>query len=155
MTHLFDIYEAKEYGIEEAIVLYNIRYWLTKNKANKKNDYDGYYWTFNSVSAFKELFPYMSYTKVKRVLKKLQGLGVLKSGNYNKVGYDRTKWYTIPNEFESNHWVKVNQPLGQSEPMEGIKMNQPIPDVNTDKKQQIKNTDNNINTEDEFFLFFY
>ena len=44
MTHNFDTEIATEYGINEAILLNNIYYWVEYNKANEKNFHDGYYW---------------------------------------------------------------------------------------------------------------
>ena len=68
--HMFNIEIANEYGIEEAIILQNISFWIDHNKANDKNFHDGHYWTYNSAKAFQKIFPYMSEYKIKRVLKK-------------------------------------------------------------------------------------
>ncbi|MCT4586077.1 MAG: hypothetical protein N4A54_14215 [Peptostreptococcaceae bacterium] len=95
MNHSFNIHIAKEYGIEEAILIENIAFWIKRNLANKKNIHDGQCWVFNSVSAFSEIFPYIKTSKINRVLRGLVKKGVLISGNYNKVKYDRTKWYSI------------------------------------------------------------
>ena len=57
MTHQFDTEIAKEYGVDIAIVVSNIAFWLQKNKANGKHIHDGKVWTYNSTKAFKELFP--------------------------------------------------------------------------------------------------
>ena len=56
MEHSFDIDVAKEYGILEAVIIRNFQYWITKNRANKANFKDNHYWTYNSLSALKELF---------------------------------------------------------------------------------------------------
>lgn len=95
MEHQFDINIAKLYGIEEAIIIKNLCFWIKKNKANNKNLKDGMYWTYNSISSFKELFPYMSESKIKRVLKNLEDISIIKSNNYNDSKYDRTKWYSV------------------------------------------------------------
>jgi len=34
MKHIFDVNVAKEYGIEIAILLENMNFWLEKNRAN-------------------------------------------------------------------------------------------------------------------------
>jgi hypothetical protein len=114
-THQFDVDEAVKYGIECAILLQNIRFWLAKNKANKQHAYDGYYWTYNSAAAFYELFPYLSRQSITRYLKKLCTVEVLKSANYNNLKYDQTLWYTIPAEFAINdnpliHNITQNEP---------------------------------------------
>lgn len=47
MIHNFDINIAEKYGINAAIILQNMYYWIEKNRANEKHFHDGYYWTYN------------------------------------------------------------------------------------------------------------
>ena len=68
MTYSFDIEIAQEIGVDEAIMLQNIIFWLVKNKANGTNHYDGRYWTYNSHKAFKELFPFWTENQIRRIL---------------------------------------------------------------------------------------
>lgn len=95
MIHSFDSDIAAEYGILEAVLVYNIHYWIEKNKANGKNFYDGTYWTYNSTKAFSSLFPYASERQIKAALKHLRDKEILKTGNYNENTYDRTLWYAL------------------------------------------------------------
>lgn len=95
MEHSFDIDIAKEYGIPAAILLKHIFYWVSKNKANDKHYIEGRYWTYCSVKAFEELFPYMSAKVIRSALSKLEDGGLIKTGCFNTQLYDRTKWYSI------------------------------------------------------------
>lgn len=95
MTHFFDVDIAKEYGVAEAILLNNLWFWIAKNKANKRNYYDGRYWTYNSAKALSELFPYYSVKKIQRTLKKLEECGLILIGEYNSDKYVHTKWYAF------------------------------------------------------------
>lgn len=95
MTHSFDTDLAKRYGIECAVLLYNIDYWITKNKANQKHFYDGRYWTYNSIAAWQELFPYLTKDIIRKRIDFLVDEKVLIRGNFNKDRRDRTSWYTI------------------------------------------------------------
>ena len=95
MEHHFNIEIAKKCGILEAILLQNIYFWVEHNRANDKSFYDGEYWTFNSIKAFEQLFPYVSGHQIRRALEKLRNDGYLKTGYYNKSAYDRTMWYTL------------------------------------------------------------
>lgn len=95
MQHSFDTKIATEYGMAEAILLNNFAFWLTKKKANNQDCHGGYYWTYNSVKAFAELFPYLTANQVRRALEKLKKEGLLLAGNYNSNTYDRTLWYTL------------------------------------------------------------
>ena len=113
MEHHFKVEEAIKYGVEKAVILSNLRFWLEKNKANKKNVYekDGvdYYWTYNSGSAFAELFPYMSSSSILRWLKELEDDKVIISGCFNKTNYDRTKWYSMDSYSISQNEKSISQ----------------------------------------------
>lgn len=154
MNHSFDIDLAKEYGIEEAIMIENIAFWIKKNMANNKHFIENKYWTFNSARAFNELFPYMNPSKINRTLKKLEKLGILEIGNHNKAAYDKTSWFTIVNEEILEKYKLIPDNYSFCKMKNGfIKMEngfcnlqdrfsqnaKPIPDVNTDINTDIKN----------------
>jgi hypothetical protein len=98
MNHTFNIHIAKRYGINEAIMISNFQYWIAKNKANEKHQYDGRTWTYNSVKAFEELFPYLTSSQIRRCLESLVEQGVLLKGDYNKNRYIRTSWFAFIDE---------------------------------------------------------
>src|SRR5690625_929921 len=85
---------AKEIGLNEALVLQQIQYWLGK----KLNYEDGRYWVYNTYEGWAEQFPFWSVSTIRRILGKLEKDGLVISGNYNKMGADRTKWYSIDYE---------------------------------------------------------
>lgn len=89
------------------MVLQSLAYWLQKNVINKNNIHDGVAWTFNSVSKMKEYFPYLTYNQLADSLRRLEKNGLIVSANYNKMGYDRTKWYTLTPYAEELTGVKV------------------------------------------------
>ena len=95
MNHSFDIDIAKEYGLNEAIILNNIYFWCEHNRANGLNIHDGDAWTYNTTKAFAELFPYMSERQIYNALKHLENEGLIKTGCYNANPWDRTKWYSV------------------------------------------------------------
>lgn len=101
MMHSFDVEIAAEYGINAAILLQNLDFWIAKNKANKENYIDGRYWTYNSIKAYKELFPYMSERQISIALKKLADEGLIVTGNYNNSAYNHTTWYAITEKGKS------------------------------------------------------
>ena len=98
--HHFKIRDAKRYGITEAILLYNLRFWIAKNKANGKHLHKGRTWTYNSCKAFSVLFPYLSESQIKRALASLVKQGAILKDNFNKKRYDRTSWYALTDESE-------------------------------------------------------
>lgn len=147
MMYQFDVSVAMEYGVEEAVLIQNIYFWVKHNEVNNTNFHDGRYWTFNSARAFAELFPFWNEVKIKRMLKKLEEKGALLTGNYNKIPYDRTKWYTLSDKLYSI----VNDSLSQSTKLSNEKNNndRPIPDINTDNKPINKTNINNSLKQDK------
>ena len=150
MKHFFDVEIANEYGVHAANMLEHFAFWIKHNEANEDNFYDGKYWTYNSRKAFKELFPYMSKRQIETALEKLIQGGLIVTGNYNKVAYDRTLWYALTEKgksilhYEEMQGCKNVKSISQNGEMEitkwgnGISQNvPPIPDINTDKNSDI------------------
>ncbi|MCS5352687.1 DnaD domain protein [Staphylococcus aureus] len=100
---------AELIGLNEAIVLQQIHYWL--NRSN--HDYDGKLWIYNSYPKWIEQFPFWSESTIKRAITSLEKQKLLHVGNYNKAGFDRTKWYSI-NYFELE--ILVTRASGQNDP---------------------------------------
>ena len=100
MNHSFNVEVATKYGMLEAVLLENINFWVAKNKANEKKFYDGFYWTYNSITALSKLFPYASRATIFRALHNLEDAGLILAGNYNKDASDKTKWYTLTKKGE-------------------------------------------------------
>ncbi len=56
--HTFDPEIAVQEGINAAVVYRNLVFWVRYNEANRRNFHEGRYWTYNSLAAFDEQFPY-------------------------------------------------------------------------------------------------
>ena len=89
---------AVQYGLEEAIFLDSIMYWYKENRANGRNYRDGRWWTYNSVSALTQLFPWWSAKQLRRISESCRERGAILVGNYNEDQRDRTLWYTPGDE---------------------------------------------------------
>ncbi|PEW95878.1 hypothetical protein CN446_14985 [Bacillus cereus] len=86
---------AVKIGINEAIVVQQVHYWLERSN----HDYDGKKWVFNSLDKWCEQFPFWSKRTLERIFGKLEKENILIVGNYNKLSFDRTKWYSINYEY--------------------------------------------------------
>ncbi|MDI3233345.1 DnaD domain protein [Staphylococcus pasteuri] len=82
---------AVEIGLNEAIILQQMHYWL--NTSNHK--YDGKKWIYNSYPEWQKQFPFWSLITIKRAIYSLEKQSLLHIGNYNKAKFDKTKWYSI------------------------------------------------------------
>ncbi|CDR62149.1 hypothetical protein [Staphylococcus schweitzeri] len=82
---------AELIGLNEAIVLQQIHYWLN----NSKHEYENKKWIYNSYKNWEAQFPFWSNVTIRRTISSLEKQKLLLTGNFNKVGFDKTKWYTI------------------------------------------------------------
>lgn len=103
---------ALKYGLEESIFLESIMYWWRANKANGRNLNDGRYWTYNTIKALSEVFPWWSSKQVRRIADSCREQGALLVGNYNSNGRDRTIWYSPSDELLI---LYGEEPVGEQE----------------------------------------
>jgi hypothetical protein len=99
LTHIHGVgHVAEKYGVEEAIFLDSILFWWRSNRGDNKNFHEGRWWTYNSLSAYTQLFPWWSEKQLRRVINSCKEQGALLTGNYNADRRDRTSWYTPSDE---------------------------------------------------------
>jgi len=106
---------AKEIGLNEAIVLQQIQYWINAPAGGK--NIDGVKWIWNSVSEWQAQFPFWSSDTIKRTLGKLKERGLIRVSQFNKATWDRTNFYTIDYStlstiVESTDRGKLHQSVG-------------------------------------------
>lgn len=82
---------AEEIGLNEAIVLQQMHYWL----GNSKHEHNNKKWIYNSYKSWEHQFPFWSNVTIRRTISSLEKQDLLYTGNFNKAGFDKTKWYTI------------------------------------------------------------
>lgn len=126
---------AKLYGVPEAIFLNNLKFWINHNKANGKNQREGRTWTYNTLEAFQEIFPFWTERQIRSIVGKLvEEHVILRDNKFNRFKNDRTNWYAFVNESD---WVTVKSPfdVDENEPEIGeTKMSQKgSPDFWSDK----------------------
>ena len=133
---------AVKIGLNEAIILQQIHYWVTQNKAKNNNFKDGYHWVYNTYDQWHENFPFWSVITIKRIFKKLETNQLIITGNFNKLKIDQTKWYRI-------NYKKLDEicgfPLYQNDTMVvsscysgRINLIPPLPETTTETTTEIK-----------------
>ncbi|RNC98256.1 hypothetical protein [Lysinibacillus halotolerans] len=85
---------ATKIGLNNAIVVQQVHYWLRISN----NIRDGHAWVYKSMDEWAEQFPFYSKRTVQRIIAELEGKEILVVGNFNKLKFDRTKWYRIDYE---------------------------------------------------------
>ena len=122
---------AAHIGLNEAIILQQVHYWLLKSDKLE----DGRKWTYNSYESWREQFPFWSVATIKRTISSLEKQELLISGNHNKAAFDKTKWYTLnyPKiQSMTNRLVQIDPTSGSNCTKDEIKLTQPIPKTTTE-----------------------
>ena len=130
---LFSAKLAAEIGLNEAILLQQINYWIKRTN----NVRDGYKWVYNSVSQWAKQLPFFSESTIKRTIKSLKDKELIITGSYNVKNFDKTSWYRInyealnelaekmeedPEEDYPENDESVDYRLVQNDPMDSVKM---------------------------------
>lgn len=139
---------AEKIGLNEAIVLQQVHYWLQSSS----HVHEGRKWIYNTYEDWQRQFPFWSEKTIKRTFLSLEKNGLVSSKNWNHLNWDKTKWYTINyaqlEEFEAStaedsesvlavetSLDNLSQPIGQSVPADSPEcpvdepnLTQPIPE---------------------------
>lgn len=95
MNFHFDGAVAEMYGVDGAVFISRLQFWIEKNAANDRHYHEGRYWTYNSLRAMEKLFPFWSRRQIERIVKNLKDKGVLLTANYARDSHDRTLFYAL------------------------------------------------------------
>lgn len=120
---------ASHIGLNEAIILQQIHYWLSKSN----HKHDGRMWIYNTVKGWAEQFPFWSESTIKRAINNLTKKELVLIGNYNKAKFDKTLWYSIDYE-KLDELERVNNRLGQNDLTSSSK--RPNGEVQNDQRKE-------------------
>ena len=144
MKHLFDVEIAEAYGMDVAVFLENLAFWIVKNQANQEHMHDGRYWTYNTLDAFTTIFPYFTKKQIRTIIDKSIKSDLIVKGNYNQIGYDRTIWYSLSDKGHAIFELcicpegQVHMPKrAHRKAQTGTPIPDNKPDINTDIKDKI------------------
>lgn len=80
-------------GLNEAIVLQQIDYWVKKKRGGV--EHQGCRWVFNSLDSWHAQFPFWSKDTVKRALAALKARGLIRVQKLAEAARDQTNYYTV------------------------------------------------------------
>ena len=129
---------AMKIGLNEAIVLQQLHYWL--RDTNSGMECDGVRWIYNTTEQWLEQFPFWSESTLKRAFASLKTLGLLRCEKLNKSKRDMTNFYTINygselldgGKLSESIGLKCAAPSGQNDTMEEVKVKRSIRSKRTD-----------------------
>lgn len=108
-----------DYGA--AVILEGIARGVMRHAADGTHEHDGRFWMYQTCKGMAEYYGTMSEDTVFRKIKKLIREDMVIQGCFNKVGFDRTSWYTLTERGYSYYQTP-----------------EPLPKVTTDEKRQAK-----------------
>ena len=114
--HSFNVNVAKKVGVNKAILLQYIEFWVDKNKANQVLIYEGKAWVYHTASGFEEIFSYMKANTIAKYLVELEKEGYLHSSQNIEKGKNRNnrvKYYTLGDLYFS---ITEKEAKNQNEP---------------------------------------
>ena len=93
---LFSPELARRVGLNEAIALQQISYWVTETESGI--EFEGRRWIYNTYPNWVKQFPFWSEETVKRTMISLRKQGLILVAQLNKAKHDRTNYYTVNDE---------------------------------------------------------
>lgn len=89
---------AKHLGINHAIFLQQMHYWLRCSK----HVHDGHRWVYNTYADWQQQMPWLTVRGVRKIINDLETGGYIVSGTFNRMAFDKTKWYRI--NYDALNW---------------------------------------------------
>ena len=84
---------AVRIGLNEAIILQQLHYWL--DPRHNSNFIDNHFWVYNTYTQWQEQLPFLSERTIRRAFDALGKLDLILVRNFNSNPIDKTNWYTI------------------------------------------------------------
>lgn len=100
---------AVRYGVDEAIFIHHLAFWLQKNANEPDHIRDGRVWTYDTVSGLCKIFPWWTRRQMERIIRSVCDKGAVETGHFG-ANLDRTIWYTLSPELMAFYALAETQP---------------------------------------------
>ena len=112
MFFQFDSELARLYGVDEAIFIHNLYFWLRHNEATGTNiiEYNGEkkVWSYHSISAFCKAFPFWNKRQIERIINSCRNKGLILTAVISELKLRGTLCYTLSPKMYSYFTESVN-----------------------------------------------
>lgn len=119
--------EIRKVGIHKALIIAYLRGWLATNANNTIANRDGRTWSFQTLDSWSENTGVKRGT-IRNHLQELRENGIVLTGNFNRLGFDRTIWYSLADNYKelvleyapanSNNLIEQQDNVNSTVPME-------------------------------------
>ena len=90
MQYQFDVEIAKQFGVDQAVFVHNIYFWVLKNEGDDRNRHKSKAWTYSTPDNLTRLFPFWTSHQIQRVVRNCREKGWIKIAKLSKNPRDRT-----------------------------------------------------------------
>lgn len=146
---------AKEYGVNEAIMIRYFQLHISRHKANNSHFHDDRTWSYDSIKALSIIFDFWTRNQIEHTISSLKDQGVLVTGNYSKNNLNRTVWYAFSDEkkFIETEYFQKKLPISEKSEMHiGKKRNvykgSDVSDNDVSKESDIKRSKESIKSDE-------
>lgn len=163
--HAFPVAIATKYSIAIALWLQHLAYWTENNLSLNKNIHDGLCWSYTTLEALGDKFPYMTKSQRETMINNSISYGLVVKGNYNTNKYDRTIWYALtPKAYayfghllDEKYLKRLYLSISEKSEMDFLKFGNRFPKNRTPipNTETYTETNNNISVSDETPDFCY
>lgn len=91
--------EIRRVGIHKALIIAYLRSWLATNANNPIANIAGKTWSFQTLDTWSEKTGVRRGT-IRTHLQALRTNGIVVTGNFNRLGFDRTIWYSLADNYK-------------------------------------------------------
>jgi hypothetical protein len=123
---------AMAIGLNEAIFLQQLHYWLLRSEHHR----DDRAWVYNTYEEWHQQLPFWSLATLRRIVGALEKQGlVISTTQYNRHKVDRTKWYSLDYQAidrlrdSADHVLNLSSPSDQTEQMQPLNMSKSEPET--------------------------
>lgn len=97
-SRTFDVELAAKFGLNNAIFLQDLAYWIEVNKKRDQAFRDGRYWTYSTTEELANRHPYWTKNQIRHIVDTCKQSGWIVVEHYDKSNYNRRNWYSIAGE---------------------------------------------------------
>lgn len=97
----FDVELATKFGLNNAIFLQDLAFWIEFNRKRDKAFRDGRYWTYSTMEEISERHPYWTKNQVRHIIDTCKKNGWIFVEHYDQSNYNRRNWYSIRDDIMS------------------------------------------------------
>lgn len=143
---------AARIGLNEAILLQQLHYWMKETTSGISHD--NRRWIYNTLDGWREQFPFMSESTIKRGFSSLKRMGIVLVEKLSEDKHDKTNYYSIVYEsrylsdevkLTSSNGSICTDRTGQTDPIEQVNVTQSIGSICTDVTETTTEITTDIN----------